>query len=138
MMLSGWQRVGVAGGAAILTVAVGYSQVCSLACTLASCIELAKHDESGEHSEHTKSPPESPAPSDSDCIRHGHPDSFVQPASQSFPTANFFGPDFISLPVSIVKERSAAPVTVLLDHNHSAPTYLVHDPLYLSLSCLRI
>lgn len=138
MLVGGWERVAAAGWATILMSAIGYAQVCGLTCSLGSCVELAKHDESGECSGHKEPTPESPAPSDSDCIQHGHPNSFVRPASQSLSAVDLFGIAFISLPVSMAKEMSAVPVRWLVDRDHSPPIASVHDPLYITLASLRI
>ena len=136
--MNGWQKAAVAGWATILTLVVGYAQVCGVACWLGSCVELTRHDESREHSEHPKSHHETPAPSDSDCIAHGHPDSFVQSASLSFPAIDVLGKAPTSAPLPVAEAWSAAAVKWMPIRSHGPPILSVDKPLYLSLSCLRI
>lgn len=138
MLKTLWLRLVVAAGATFLVLAVGYGQVCGLDCLLGSCLELSRHDESGEHSGHTNPSPQSPNPSDSDCAGHGHTDNFIQTASQSSLAVNLSGIVFFSLPLAIVEERTIVPVRWSIDRNHSPPNLGVHYPLYLSLLSLRI
>ena len=138
MLKTRWSGLIVVAGAAFLVLAVGYGQVCGLDCVLGSCLELSRHDHSGEHSEHSNPSRQSPNPSNSNCAGHGHTSNFIQTANQSSLAVKLSGTVFFSLPQTIVVERAVVLGRWFLYVSHSPPNLGVHHPLYLSLLSLRI
>ena len=134
-MVSGCgRRVVVIGCAAVLAVALGYAHICGIACVLDSLPSTNQRAPSGCH-QHS-GPLKTPEPSDSDCILHGHPTSFLLSASPSSFAVPLHGDALFPV---VITGREYAPAGLSVPAGeHSPPFLLTSEPLYLRLPCLRI
>jgi hypothetical protein len=119
--------------------AITYASLCTLTCSLGSCIRSSEPAQETHH--HHDSTEQSGTPSDhhskdKDCSDHGHPDSFVKaptaPQIDSGMVAwNGFTETQAFLPAAALRED-------LSFGRAHAPPYGSKEPLHLQISLLRI
>lgn len=136
LRLSALQRAAVAGWAIILTCVVSNASVCGISCQFMPCDTRARPAASGQCPAHAGPQPNQPVPSDSDCVRHGNRNSFLQSPKPSIQAAHALG----KLPIASAatgnyREVGAREWKLFLSHS---PPPSVGDSLYLLFACFRI
>lgn len=134
MAVGGLQRVAVPCWVTILTLVTSYAQVCGITCRVVRCADPATQEKPAECPAHAGSQPSAPADSDSDCVRHGHRNSFLQAANPSLDAGGVIAEIPAAHP-SVLAEKLAATARWMQIQSHSPPNQL---PLYLSIASLRI